>query len=427
MSTTYYPDFSKLSQYNKDSGVVAVRFGADAPILETELNEMQLIQNSQRTKILEYLVDDGLSKEGTISFADGVLSIRTKRAFKDGLSVYIDSATLNVPNGATAYLHIFEEQTVGPNDVMYKYGNKNGTVITNYIMDARYGQEISKRIVLSYELSTATRSGAHTITLGTNNAGVWEPAYTMAKINANCGALDTKFNLYRNAKEIPLTWSQIKSRCTSNNFEGIEIGDYKKVTLEGDEFGGTVIYLEVAGIDTYYGYGSNNKHHIDFVVRDVLCKHRMHSENNTTGGWVGMTMELYTYLNTNIYNALPQEVRDVIGMKRMYLETKTAEVSTAGQWMEETKLWLLSDVEVCGRQARSNLMWGALNMKQYPLFMGSDGKRIKKLNGSAWWYWLIEPMDTNLTRWCNFNGYGILDYASASGGDGGVVFGLRVS
>lgn len=425
MATTFYPDFSKLSQYNEDSGTVVVRYGADAPVTEMELNEAQLVQNAQRKRLVDYLIEDGLSSEGTITFSGGKLTITGKRAFKNGYTVYIDSASITLASGQTAYLNIFEK-TVGPNDAMKKYGNEGGTNITNYIMDARYGQEISKRIQVVYELSTSTRSGAQTITLGTNNSGVWNPAYTTARITANCGGMDTKYSLYRNAKEIPLTWSQIQQRCTSNNFEGIEIGDYKRVTLEGD-FAGTVIYLEVAGIDTYYGYGSNNKHHIDFVTRDVLCKHRMNATNDTTGGWASMNMELYTYLNTTIYNSLPAEVRAVIGVKRLYLENKPDVESTGGSWFEENKLWLLGDIEVCGRSAFADPTWGGINMKQYPLFMGSDAKRIKKLNGSAWWYWLIQPDKRNKTGWCTFGSFGTLTTIGAGDEDGGVVFGLRVS
>ena len=37
------PDFSYNSKFNKEANFVSIRFGADAPLLETELNELQSI------------------------------------------------------------------------------------------------------------------------------------------------------------------------------------------------------------------------------------------------------------------------------------------------------------------------------------------------------------------------------------------------
>ena len=104
MSTTYYPDFSKLSNYNPDSGVIAVRYAADAPLTEVELNEIQLIQNAKRRELVKYFVKDGLSKDGTIKLANGVLRIENKHAFVDGYHVFIDSVNINVANGQSVYL-----------------------------------------------------------------------------------------------------------------------------------------------------------------------------------------------------------------------------------------------------------------------------------------------------------------------------------
>lgn len=431
MANTFNPDFSKMSNWNHESGVSMVRFGADAPITEMELNEMQLIQNDRRKELVKYLITNGLSKEGTISFASGTLTIQNKHAFVDGYHVFIDSASVSVANGQTVYLNVFEQTTVGPSDTLKKYGNVNGTTIPNYIMDTRYNQEISKRVVVAYELSTTQKTGAKTLVIGAvDSSGAITYSYTESGISGTPeNTMDTKEYLYENAKEIPFTPAQLATKRDAGDFSGLDVGDYKEITLVGD-LAGQKIVVEIAGMDIYCGYSTDGKHSIDFVIRDVLCKHRMHSENNTVGGFEAM--ELYTYLQTTVYNSLPQEWKDVIVPKKVLLENKVAAKSTSWEW-KSMKIWLLADIELFGYQSWSQRGFGSGNFKQYPLFR-SERHLIKKLNGSAWWYWLLQPVgnpesgeDTwRTTYWCLCDNYGYSIHHTASYTDGGVVFGFRI-
>lgn len=439
MSTTYYPDFSKLSNYNADSGVIAVRYAADAPLTEVELNEIQLIQNAKRKELVKYFVKDGLSKDGTITFANGVVNIQNKHAFVDGYHVFIDAANITVANGQSVYLNVYENQQVGPNDVMKKYGNVNGTTIDNYIMDARYNQEISKRIVLCYELGTSQKTGAKSLKLCTiSSTGTVTWNYGEAGVGGG-EAGSTKEYLYANAREIPFTPAELKTKRENGDFSGLEIADYATIEMEG-VLEGTTLHFELAGIDTYYGYSTDNKHSLDFVVREVVMKHRMHETNNTIGGLE--TMELYTYLQTTIWNCLPQEWRDVISPKKVLLENKSAKHSADWAW-KSLNLWFLADIELFGYQSWSQKGYGSGNFKQYPLFR-SERHLIKKFNGSDWWYWLIQPLhkevatsisgtgnlmqvsDDSATHWCRCYDYGTSDGTHASREDGGVVFGFRI-
>lgn len=432
MSTTYYPDFSKLSNYNPDSGVIAVRYAADAPLTEVELNEIQLIQNAKRRELVKYFVKDGLSKDGTIKLANGVLRIENKHAFVDGYHVFIDSVNINVANGQSVYLNIYENQQIGPNDQLKKYGNVAGNNIDNYIMDTRYNQEISKRIVLCYELGTSQKTGAKSLKICTvSSTGTVTWNYGEAGVGGGEAA---------NAREIPFTPAELKTKRESGDFSGLEIGDYATIEMEG-ELEGTTLHFEIAGLDTYYGYSTDNKHSIDFVVREVVMKHRMHSSNNTIGGLEAM--ELYTYLQTTIWNCIPQAWRDVIVPKKVLLEKKVGRCSNGWDW-KSLNLWFLADIELFGYQSWSQKGYGSGNFKQYPLFK-SERHLIKKLNGNAWWYWLLQPVywireagtagdehtivtdASSTTCWCYCNSHGVSGYRyDASVEDGGVVFGFRI-
>lgn len=421
MATNYYPDFSKLSQYNPESATILMKYGADAPVTEMELNEIQLIQNQKRKELLAYFITNGFEqKGGSIKYTNGVLTILNKRAFIDGYTVYIDSAALNITSGS-AYLNVWEKE-IGVNDAMKKYGNENGVAITNYILDARYGQEISHRIQLVYALEATQRTGAKSIKLGTITSGVmaWEYPEATTQGTATQG---TKDYLYANAREIPFTPAELAAKRDKGDFSGLDIGDYKTIALEGEMAGKTIV-TEIAGLDIYYGYSTNNKHSIDFVIRDVLCKHRVNATNSNIGGYVAT--ELYTYLETTIWNCMPQEWKNVIQPKGVLLENKAAADSTSWEW-KWLKLWLLADEELFSYASWSQRGYGNGNFKQYPLFR-SERHLIKKFNGSAHWYWLIQPSvyGDKTTHWCHCATNGSSSSSTASGEDGGVVFGFRI-
>lgn len=431
MSNTFNPDFTRLSNYDKTSGTIAVRYGADAPITEMELNEMQLIQNQKRAELISFLFSNGFTSDdisGSITYESGILTITNKRVFLDGYIFYIDNASIEVSNGQTAYLNVFEKQHVGVDDTLKKYGNENGVTIENYLMDDRYNQEISQRIVLAYELSTTQRADAISITIGTVTASDMTFSYPESKCGADIipsgNLFDTKEYLYENAKEITLTPAELKAKREAGDFSGLEIGDYVTIPLIG-EFEGKVLHFDIAGINVYNGYSTNNENSIDFVAREILRKSRINATNSNTGGFVAS--ELYTYLQTNIWNSLPQEWRNVISPKKVLLENKSAAESTSWDW-KSMNLWLLADIELFGYQSWSQRGYGSGNFKQYPLFR-SERHLIKKLiDGAPWWYWLLQPSTygDGTTCWCSCYDSGHSGYCNASFSDGGVVFGFRI-
>ena len=180
MPTSFNPNFSKLSNYDKNANAELVRFGADAPLTEAELNELQLIQNNKRYDLIKAICGNGLTDSGEIKYSNGVLSIKNKTAFVDGYMVYIDQINIAFLQNAKVYLNVFETE-VGVNDTLKKYGNVSGSDINNYIKDSRYEQEISRRIVICYELSTTQKE--HSLLICTfGNTNTTQPTFADTRI-----------------------------------------------------------------------------------------------------------------------------------------------------------------------------------------------------------------------------------------------------
>ena len=55
----YSNKFKYDSNYKQEAGFTRLKFGHDAPILETELNEMQIIQEQNRLSLVRRLVPSG--------------------------------------------------------------------------------------------------------------------------------------------------------------------------------------------------------------------------------------------------------------------------------------------------------------------------------------------------------------------------------
>lgn len=212
-------------------------------------------------------------------------------------------------------------------------------------------------------------------------------------------------------KELTESWAELQARIQQGDFNGINIGDYKTITLEGGE----PVVMEVAGIDTYYGSGSyyyRVGHHIDFISRDCLEGSKKYNGTTTNNGRniaeSGYNIVLNPYLASelgralsdegegSIWSRLPEDLRPCIVDKVAIIEQR---YSAAGEVAANTgegeeflgKLWLPFELEVFGRHDHSDARYGSgagCNM-QYPIFKNTT-KHLAKGNGkggerSSWW------------------------------------------
>jgi len=227
-------------------------------------------------------------------------------------------------------------------------------------------------------------------------------------------------------KELAETWPELQVRIKAGDFTGIHIGDFKTITLTTGE---TVI-MEVAGIDQYYKCGDTAiGHHIDFISRDALAGAKVFNATNTNNGtetepnpW--RASELFTEMNTTVFNTLPTELQGCIIEKRAYIESRYSASapdtglteSTAGAWNNMGKLWLPTEVEVFGCTHWSQPGYGSMFFRQYPIFIGGSLHIIKGdgNGGSRCPWWEASAGADSATHFCTVTLYGSALYYVAS-------------
>lgn len=159
-------DFSKLSNFNPDANFKLVRIGADSPVLEVELNEMQDISEQRYKDFIQYYIGDGVNGEGDFIYSNNKLTIQNETAFVKGNTVEITTLNLPLSEGQKAYLKVWED-TIKTGDLIRYKGNQQETrAIDNTILDDRIGRETSRRIQVKYDLVATTDNTADYLYLG---------------------------------------------------------------------------------------------------------------------------------------------------------------------------------------------------------------------------------------------------------------------
>lgn len=162
---TFKNDYNGLN----NAGVKRVKIGEKAPILEVELNEMQVSILEKNSRFLKNFVGNLISDKSAIIVSDTVVTIGNCFFIVNGEIIKCTGLTCTVPSGSTAYLNLREIEVDGTS-LLREEGNEQGKTITNYLVDKRMGVETSHRIVTSYTLSTV--KGENSIPIITNNDGV---------------------------------------------------------------------------------------------------------------------------------------------------------------------------------------------------------------------------------------------------------------
>ena len=154
------------------------------------------------------------------------------------------------------------------------------------------------------------------------------------------------------------------------------IGDTKDATLTTGE----TIQLQIAGFN-HDTYSDGVTAPVTFVMKDCLnTKAQMNSSNTNAGGYPASAMK--TWVNTNIYDKLPSDLKTLVApvKKKWYTTYNDANSLTEGNY----NVWLLSEMEVFGTNTYTV---GNGEGSKYDIFT-NESSRIKKVNGTADWWWL---------------------------------------
>jgi len=156
----------------------------------------------------------------------------------------------------------------------------------------------------------------------------------------------------------------------------------------------------------------------NFVVnmKDCLKEYGyMNSSNTNSGGWNGCARR--TWCNNVFRNAIPSGLRPAFKQFKTKAATGTGTASTTStDWFA-----LPSEMEVFGRvtYANSSAESGNTQLNYYK----TSSNRVKKVNGSADWWWERSPNSSVSTNFCMVDDGGGAYNSYASIGNGLAPFG----
>ena len=210
------------------------------------------------------------------------------------------------------------------------------------------------------------------------------------------------------------TWAQIdyisENGLVSDYFN---IGDTKNVTI-----GIATYVVEIVGFSHDDKADGSGKAGLTFGLKDCLnTAYQMNSSNTNAGGWGSCALR--ATLRGDIWNQLPSDLRGVI--KEVTKKASAGNSSSTISSYTDT-LFLFAEKEIFGSTSFSVNGEGT----QYARFTTSN-TRIKKLNGSATFWWLRSPYSGNTDRFCIVGSDGAASYGgSIASSSYGVAFGFCV-
>jgi hypothetical protein len=189
-----------------------------------------------------------------------------------------------------------------------------------------------------------------------------------------------------------------------------KVGDSKTVNI-----GGTNYEVQIIGFN-HDDKVSGGKAAYSFQLVDCLNQtQQMNTSNTNTGGWNGSAMRgrMSTYKSQ-----LPAALRNVI--KTVKKKSGTGGGSSSGTQQTNDDLFLLSEIEIFGTTTYSVAGEGT----QYEWYKAGNS-RIKKVNGSADYWWERSPNSGYTNYFCYVYSSGGAGYNHAGNSDG-VSFGFCV-
>ena len=204
-----------------------------------------------------------------------------------------------------------------------------------------------------------------------------------------------------------LTWAEINTLASSGIAKKVlSVGDRKSITLTTNE----IIYVKIADFN-HDTLSDNTTAPITFIMEDCFkTTYPINSSGANAGGWKSALLR--TTLNSTIYNTFPSDLKAVMKTTRKKRYNGGGSVSTLNT--VDDKLWLPSEMELFGSVSYTG---GTKEGTLYPIYT-DNSSRIKKVNGSAYYYWTSSANGSDTNHFVNVYDNGIVSsfYAAISYG-----------
>ena len=213
------------------------------------------------------------------------------------------------------------------------------------------------------------------------------------------------------------SWTTIAYAARTNNLSNYNIGDTK--TIDMGDYGIHTVRIANTSTPTVCSTDGFSQSACGFVLEfaDIITEHKMNDTDTNVGGWPASSM--YTFVNNDIYNALPSDLKSAI--------IDTTVVSSHGSTSGETnftstdKLYLLAPKEIYFRYPGSYTNYDTAKdltrTLDYYTNIGvttsSYNGAIKKNGSSTDAWWLRSAYSTNHYYFYVVSFRGNWDYADA--------------
>ena len=206
------------------------------------------------------------------------------------------------------------------------------------------------------------------------------------------------------------SWDTIVTNVRNGNTDRYVVGDTR--TIDMGTYGTHTLRMANTSTPSECGTAGFSQSACGFVLEfaDTITTHNMNSSSTNKGGWPATSMR--TFVNNDIYNAIPEELRNGI--------IETIVVSGHGKTSGETnftstdKLYLLSTAEVWAQGSSNTISYDTArdNTRQLDYYKNlgvttsSYSGAIKK-NGTsadAWWLRAARSTGTSYFLCVNVNG-----------------------
>ena len=197
-------------------------------------------------------------------------------------------------------------------------------------------------------------------------------------------------------------WGTIVRNVKSGNTNMYKIGDTKEVNL-GSTYGTHTLRVANTSTPSECSTSGFSQTACGFVLEfaDIIAKHNMNDTNTNVGGWPATSMR--TFVNNDIYNALPSEIKNAI--------IDTTVVSGHGSTSGETnftstdKLYLLSTAEVWAQGSSNTIEYDTARdvtrQLDYYKNLGTSTSNYSgaiKKNGTSATDWWLRAASSNSTN-----------------------------
>ena len=213
------------------------------------------------------------------------------------------------------------------------------------------------------------------------------------------------------------SWDTIVSAVQAGSTENYHVGDTKEVDM--GTFGTHTIRVANTSTPAECSTAGFSQTACGFVLEfaNIITSRNMNSTNTNAGGWPATSMR--TYVNNDIYNALPSELKN--GIIDTYVVSGHGKNDPAN-FTSTDKLYLLSTKEVWGKEGTSNVInYDTTDAYTRQLdYYKAQGVTISNYSGAkkigAWWLRAAYSYASN--SFCTVDIYGHWNnyYAFNSGG-----------